>query len=101
MSTRIPADGARSRGTSKSRAAAGARKIGIAECRSAATSVPSPQPGARRLWGRARRSAAQRARRGSERPWNVIDNLPDQVPVTQAELDVIETYLGDLLDKFL
>jgi len=31
----------------------------------------------------------------------VIDNFPAVVPVTQRELDVIETYLGSLLDDLL
>jgi hypothetical protein len=31
----------------------------------------------------------------------VVDDLPRRVPVSQRELDVIETYLGDLLDEAL
>jgi hypothetical protein len=31
----------------------------------------------------------------------VVDNFPTVVPVTQRELDVIETYLGSLLDDML
>jgi hypothetical protein len=31
----------------------------------------------------------------------VVDDLPRRVPVSQRELDVIETYLGDLLDDAL
>ena len=31
----------------------------------------------------------------------VVDDYPEHVPVTQRELDVIETYLGSLLDDFL
>jgi hypothetical protein len=31
----------------------------------------------------------------------VVDDYPEIVPVTQRELDVIETYLGSLLDDLL
>jgi hypothetical protein len=31
----------------------------------------------------------------------ILDDLPRPVPVSQRELDVIETYLGDLLDEAL
>jgi hypothetical protein len=31
----------------------------------------------------------------------VVDDYPALVPVTQRELDVIETYLGSLLDDLL
>ena len=31
----------------------------------------------------------------------VVDNFPPVVPVTQRELDVLETYLGSLLDEML
>ena len=31
----------------------------------------------------------------------VIDDFPIAVPVTQRELDVLETYLGSLLDDML
>ena len=31
----------------------------------------------------------------------IIDDLPQPVPVSQREFDVIETYLGDLLDEAL
>ncbi len=31
----------------------------------------------------------------------VLDDFPDSFPVPQAELDVIETYLGALLDEVL
>jgi hypothetical protein len=32
---------------------------------------------------------------------NVVDNLPEVIPVTVPELDVIETYLGGLIDGLL
>lgn len=31
----------------------------------------------------------------------VVDNLPPAIPVTGPELDVIETYLGHLIDRLL
>ena len=31
----------------------------------------------------------------------ILDDLPQPIPVSQRELDVIETYLGDLLDEAL
>ncbi len=31
----------------------------------------------------------------------VVDNLPAVIPVTGPELDVIETYLGHLIDRLL
>ncbi|RUM99893.1 hypothetical protein EET67_00725 [Pseudaminobacter arsenicus] len=53
------------------------------------------------MWGRARRSAAQHARRRNEHHWAVVDDLPEPLPVIQAELEVIETYFGDLLNELL
>ena len=32
---------------------------------------------------------------------SVLDDLPELIPVTGPELDVIETYLGNLIDQFL
>jgi len=37
----------------------------------------------------------------SRHPPQVVDNFPTVVPVTQRELDVLETYLGSLLDDLL
>jgi hypothetical protein len=31
--------------------------------------------------------------------WAVIDDWPDRVPVTNAELDVFEAWFGDLFDE--
>lgn len=44
--------------------------------------------------------------RSGAAPWapdapEIVDDLPDLVPVTQSEIDVIETYLGSLLDDLL
>jgi hypothetical protein len=38
---------------------------------------------------------------GPHRGPEVVDDYPEIVPVTQRELDVIETYLGSLLDDLL
>lgn len=32
---------------------------------------------------------------------SVLDDLPEVIPVTGPELDVIETYLGNLIDRLL
>jgi hypothetical protein len=34
-------------------------------------------------------------------PFPVVDTWPDIIPVTQAEIDVLETFLGELLDEIL
>jgi hypothetical protein len=31
----------------------------------------------------------------------VTDDLPEDIPITQAEVDMLETFLGDVLDAFL
>jgi hypothetical protein len=31
--------------------------------------------------------------------WTVTDDWPDTVPITDAELDVFEAWLGDLFDE--
>ncbi|TRL32237.1 hypothetical protein FM996_12780 [Methylosinus sporium] len=31
--------------------------------------------------------------------WTVTDDWPEEVPVTRAEVDVIEAWLGDLFDQ--
>jgi hypothetical protein len=33
--------------------------------------------------------------------WTVVNELPDPIPVSKAELDAIERYFGDLLDTVL
>ena len=32
--------------------------------------------------------------------WAVMDDWPERVPVTQAEVDVFEAWFGDLFDEF-
>lgn len=34
-------------------------------------------------------------------PCPVVDTWPDIIPVTPAEIDVLETFLGELLDQIL
>jgi hypothetical protein len=46
------------------------------------------------------RLRADPAPRACEIP-EIVDDLPDLMPVTPSELDVIETYLGSLLDDLL
>jgi hypothetical protein len=41
----------------------------------------------------------QRARRAPKRQLIAICELPDPLPVTEAELDVIETHFADFLDE--
>lgn len=43
----------------------------------------------------------QELRRAAHHCPEVVDDYPEIVPVTQRELDVIETYLGSLLDDLL
>lgn len=33
--------------------------------------------------------------------WTVSDNLPEQIPVTPAEIDLFQAYFGDILDDLL
>ena len=37
----------------------------------------------------------------SQRGWHAIDDWPERVPVTRDELDVLETWFGDVLDELL
>lgn len=49
---------------------------------------------------RERGAALARTKREADRPV-VTDNWPTTVPVTHREIDVIETYLGAMLDALL
>lgn len=52
--------------------------------------------------GRSVSTHRRRDRRSpDQRVWVVVDELPANAPVLPAEIDVIETYLGDLLDNLL
>ena len=33
--------------------------------------------------------------------WRVVDDLPQQIPVSRREIEVLETFLGPLLDEFI
>lgn len=51
-----------------------------------------------------RRVAKARTRRRSDAPtktYAVTDDLDVPLPVTAVELDLLERYIGDALDKFL
>ena len=52
---------------------------------------PPPKPVAR---------SPRRSGRDAER-WQVVDDLPRPVPVSRAELDVLEAYLGTAIDALL
>jgi hypothetical protein len=38
---------------------------------------------------------------GGGRPWRVSDGLPETVPICKGEVEVLELYLGPLLDQLL
>ena len=38
---------------------------------------------------------------GGGRPWRVSDGLPETAPICKGELEVLEMYLGPLLDQLL
>ena len=38
---------------------------------------------------------------GGGRPWQVSDGLPERAPICKAEVEVLEMYLGPLLDQLL
>lgn len=43
-------------------------------------------------------------RRGSKHDvsvWTITDNLPEKVPITKKETELLERYLGDVLDKLI
>ena len=41
---------------------------------------------------------AKRSRRRDPIDWTVTDDWPEDVPVTEAEVDVFEAWFGDLFD---
>ncbi len=95
--TRVGAPSSRDR--SSSRAVAGAQKATEGRKPGDVCTVP-PQAAALPLRGRSRRSASQRRRIVGE-TWTVHHCWPAEVPVTPAEIEVVETYLGGLLDELL
>ncbi|BEV46093.1 hypothetical protein CRBSH125_22760 [Afipia carboxidovorans] len=49
----------------------------------------------------ARRNRGRMRRLDRDRVWVVSDELPSKIPVLPAEIEVIETYFGALLDELL
>jgi hypothetical protein len=45
--------------------------------------------------------SAPAAPEGGGRPWRVSDGLPETAPICKGELEVLEMYLGPLLDQLL
>jgi hypothetical protein len=48
------------------------------------------------------RQPTRRVRRSRKAPpidWTVTDDWPEDVPVTEAEIDVFEAWFGDLFDE--
>lgn len=84
---------------SSSRAVAGAQKATDGRRPRDVRAVPA-QAAALPQRGRSRRSASQRHRIVGEN-WTVHHGWPAEVPVTPAEIEVVETYLGGLLDELL
>ncbi len=54
------------------------------------------------LYDYARRRAPRPGRPAPEDPstWTVKDDWPEDVPVTEAEIEVFEAWFGDLFDEF-
>ena len=49
---------------------------------------------------RARQPVALAGRRSKDpSTWTVTDDWPDEVPVTEAEIEVFEAWFGDLFDE--
>lgn len=91
----------RSRG-GKSRAVAGAQDRLSARGGPEASGVrQSSAASQERHWGQARRAGQQRRRQRESQRWSITFDAPYPLPVTSAELDVIETWLGELLDELL
>lgn len=95
--TRVGA--ASNRDRSSSRAVAGAQRATGRRRPGDDRSIPA-RAAALPLRGRSRRSASQRRRVLGEN-WTVHHGWPAEVPVTPAEVEVVETYLGGLLDELL
>jgi hypothetical protein len=65
-------------------------------------SAPSaPGLGDLRDYARQPTRQAKRSRRGDPIDWTVTDDWPEDVPVTEAEVDVFEAWFGDLFDELL
>ena len=66
--------------------------------RSEAADSLRSQTGLYRSDGSKGRIVYRPAKHGEESAYEVADNLPDIVPVTQKEMEVIETYLAALVE---
>jgi hypothetical protein len=101
MSKRISVGCSRKRaGRKSSSAVAGAGNVRTNGCASQRIDVTAASVSSEQSWGHARREGQRRRRQRDERHWTVVDDL-DGFPrtITDTELDVIETYLGDLLEE--
>lgn len=84
----------------KTRAVAGATKRGETNSPNGPEAV-SADAATGKLWGRARRSAVRQAAHAPAPLPPVVDDWPVSVPVTSREADVVETYLGSMLQELL
>lgn len=50
-------------------------------------------------YARPPRRAPGRPIRNDPTTWNVTDDWPENVPVSEAEIDVFESWFGDLFDE--
>lgn len=53
------------------------------------------------LYDHLRPPVRRRRRRAKKKPseWTVTDDWPDEVPITEAEIEVFEAWFGDLFDE--
>ncbi len=69
--------------------------------KSLAKNAAAPDALADDLYDYARPSARRRGEPAREDPttWTVKDDWPEDVPVTEAEIEVFEAWFGDLFDE--
>ena len=69
------------------------------ESRSRRTRTLGPLPDD--LYDHLRPPVRRRRRRAKKKPseWTVTDDWPDEVPATEAEIEVFEAWFGDLFDE--
>ena len=79
-----------------------AHDSGLRPCRSLETggATVSTEP-VKKIRAKRHPSGAPQAMFADRGALPVLDNVPDQVPVTIRELEVIETYLAQLIDQLL
>ncbi|HEY2226210.1 MAG TPA: hypothetical protein VGI22_00440 [Xanthobacteraceae bacterium] len=63
--------------------------------------IPAPSAAPDDLYDYARPPAPRPGRPAPEDPttWTVKDDWPEDVPITEAEIDVFEAWFGDLFDE--